>query len=81
MTSCCWTTWGTCPKGQASAVRLGRNPGGPSAATSPLALAFPGAEPSRFDRPDSVILEFDVPSYRTGVAQKRSQEQEVNRQE
>ena len=29
----------------------------------------------------SVILEFDVPSYRTGVAQQRSQEQEVNRQE
>ena len=29
----------------------------------------------------SVILEFDVPSYRTGVAQKRNQEQEVNRQE
>ena len=28
-----------------------------------------------------VILEFDVPSYRTGVAQKRNQEQEVNRQE
>ena len=29
----------------------------------------------------SVILEFDVPSYRTGVAQQRGQEQEVNRQE
>ena len=29
----------------------------------------------------SVILEFDVHSYRTGVAQKRGQEQEVNRQE
>ena len=29
----------------------------------------------------SVILEFDVPSYRTGVAQQRRQEQEVNRQE
>ena len=29
----------------------------------------------------SVILEFDVPSYRTGVAQQRSQEREVNRQE
>ena len=29
----------------------------------------------------SVILEFDVPSYRTGVAQKRNQEHEVNRQE
>ena len=29
----------------------------------------------------SVILEFDVPSYRTGVAQQRGREQEVNRQE
>ena len=28
----------------------------------------------------SVILEFDVPSYRTGVAQQRGQDQEVNRQ-
>ena len=27
------------------------------------------------------ILEFDVPSYRTGVAQQRGREQEVNRQE
>ena len=29
----------------------------------------------------SVILEFDVPSYRTGVAQQRGRKQEVNRQE
>ena len=29
----------------------------------------------------SVILEFDVPSYRTGVAQQRSRKQGVNRQE
>ena len=29
----------------------------------------------------SVIMEFDVPSYRTGVAQQRSQKQEVNQQE
>ena len=29
----------------------------------------------------SVILEFDVPSYRTGVAQQRRQDKEVNRQE
>ena len=29
----------------------------------------------------SVTLEFDFPSYRTGVAQQRGQEQEVNRQE
>ena len=28
----------------------------------------------------SVVLEFDVPSYRTGVAQQRGQDQEVNRQ-
>ena len=28
----------------------------------------------------SVILEFDVPSYRTDAAQQRGQEQEVNRQ-
>ena len=32
-------------------------------------------------RVESVILEFDMPSYRTGVAQQRGQEQEVNRQE
>ena len=29
----------------------------------------------------SVILEFDVPSYRTGAAQQRGQDKEVNRQE
>ena len=29
----------------------------------------------------SVILEFNVPSYRTGVAQQRGQEREVTRQE
>ena len=29
----------------------------------------------------SVILEFNVPSYRTGVAQQRGQDKEVNRQE
>ena len=29
----------------------------------------------------SIILEFDVPSYRTGVAQQRGRKQEVNRQE
>ena len=29
----------------------------------------------------SVILKFNVPSYRTGVAQQRGQEQEMNRQE
>ena len=29
----------------------------------------------------SVILEFDVPSYRTGAAQQRGQHKEVNRQE
>ena len=29
----------------------------------------------------SVILEFDVPSYRTGVAQQRGRDKEVNRQE
>ena len=28
----------------------------------------------------SVILEFDVPSYRTGAAQQRRQAKEVNRQ-
>ena len=28
-----------------------------------------------------VILEFDVPSYRTGVAQQRGQKKGVNRQE
>ena len=29
----------------------------------------------------SVILEFDIPSYRTGAAHQRGQEQEMNRQE
>ena len=33
------------------------------------------------DQDPPIILEFDVPSYRTGVAQQRSQEREVNRQE
>ena len=46
-------------------------------------FANPMATAAAIDRVvhHSVILEFDVPSYRTGVAQKRNQEQEVNRQE
>ena len=45
-------------------------------------FANPMATAAAIDRVlhHSVILEFDVPSYRTGVAQKRGQEQEVNRQ-
>ena len=46
-------------------------------------FANPMATAAAIDRVvhHSVILEFDVPSYRTGVAQQRSQEQEVDRQE
>ena len=46
-------------------------------------FANPMATAAAIDRVvhHSVILEFDVPSYRTGVAQQRGQEQEVNRQE
>ena len=46
-------------------------------------FANPMATAAAIDRVvhHSVILEFDVPSYRTGVAQQRSQKQEVNRQE
>ena len=46
-------------------------------------FANPMATAAAIDRVvhHSVILEFDVPSYRTGVAQQRSQKQRVNRQE
>ncbi len=46
-------------------------------------FANPMATAAAIDRVvhHSVILEFDVPSYRTGVAQRRGQEQEANRQE
>ena len=46
-------------------------------------FANPMATSAAIDRVvhHSVILEFDVPSYRTGVAQQRGQKQEVNRQE
>ena len=46
-------------------------------------FANPMATAAAIDRVvhHSVILEFDVPSYRTGVARQQSQEQEVNRQE
>ena len=46
-------------------------------------FANPMATAAAIDRMvhHSVILEFNVPSYRTGVAQQRGQEQEVNRQE
>ena len=46
-------------------------------------FANPTATAAAIDRVvhHSVILEFDVPSYRTGVAQQRGQEQAVNRQE
>ena len=44
--------------------------------------AGPGDGPLTIDRVvhHSVILEFDVPSYRTNVAQQRGQAEEVNRQ-
>ena len=46
-------------------------------------FANPMATAAAIDRGvhHSVILEFDVPSYRTGVAQQRGQKQGVNRQE
>ena len=46
-------------------------------------FANPMATAAAIDRVvhHSVILEFDVPSYRTGVAQQRGQDKEVNRQE
>ena len=46
-------------------------------------FANPMATAAAIDRVvhHSVILEFDVPSYRTGVAQQRGQKQGVNRQE
>ena len=46
-------------------------------------FANPMATAAAIDRVvhHSVILEFDVPSYRTGVAQQRGRAQEVNRQE
>ena len=46
-------------------------------------FANPMATAAAIDRVvhHSVILEFDVPSYRTGAAQQRGQEQEVHRQE
>ena len=46
-------------------------------------FANPMATAAAIDRVvhHSVILEFDVPSYRTGVAQQRRQDKEVNRQE
>ena len=46
-------------------------------------FANPMAAAAAIDRVvhHSVILEFDVPSYRTSVAQQRGQDKEVNRQE
>ena len=46
-------------------------------------FANPMATAAAIDRVvhHSVILEFDVPSYRTGVAQQRRQDKEVNRQD
>ena len=46
-------------------------------------FANPMATAAAIDRVvhHSVILEFDVPSYRTGVAKQRRQDKEVNRQE
>ena len=46
-------------------------------------FANPMATAAAIDRVvhHSVILEFDVPSYRTGVAQQRGQDKEANRQE
>ena len=49
----------------------------------PHIFANPMATAAAIDRAvhHSVILEFDVPSYRTGVAQQRGQKKGVNRQE
>ena len=65
MTFSCRTTWATCPRAPRRSC------------TNPMATA------AAIDRVvhHSVILEFDVPSYRTGMAQQRGQDKEVNRQE
>ena len=50
--------------------------------TCPRIFANPVATAAAIDRVvhHSVILEFDVPSYRTNAAQQRGQAKEVNRQ-
>ena len=93
-TSCSWTTWATCPRAPKSprylftliAERYERRSLG---ITSNLVFsewerifANPMATAAAIDRVvhHSVILEFDVPSYRTNAAQQRGQAEEVNRQ-
>ena len=94
-TSCCWTTWATYPRVLEEsevlftliAERYERRSLG---ITSNLVFSLwerifanPMATAAAIDRVVhySGILEFDVPSYRTGVAQQRGRKQEVNRQE
>ncbi len=94
-TSCSWTTWDTCPQGAEEsevlftliAERYERRSLGitPNLVFSEWERIF--ATPAAIDRVvhHSVILEFDVPSYRTDAAQQRGQDRgedkEVNRQE
>ena len=93
-TSCSSTTWATCPRAPEEqevlftliAERYERRSLG---ITSNLVFsewerifANPMATAAAIDRVvhHSVILEFDVPSYRTNAAQQRGQAKEVNRQ-
>ena len=93
-TSCCWTTWGTCPKGPKSPRCSSRSSpnatnAGPGHHVQPGLLPV-GAhlrQPNGHGgghRPGGPPLGHPGirrPSYRTGVAQQRSQKQGVNRQE
>ena len=93
-TSCSWTTWATCPQGAEESEVLftlitQRYERRSLGITSNLVFsewerifANPMATAAAIDRVvhHSVILEFDVPSYRTDAAQQRGQAEEVNRQ-
>ena len=94
-TSCCWTTWATCPRGPRSRSCSSPSSQNATSASRPGHHLQPGLLPvgAHLRQPHghcggiagwsitSVILEFNVPSYRTGVAQQRGQDKEVNRQD
>ena len=73
----CWPKGLIKGLGPASESRLGSGPGQGWRETDRTATA---AAIGRVVH-HSVILEFDVPSYRTDAAQQRGQAEEVNRQE
>ena len=93
-TSCSSTTWATCPR--APRNRRSSSPSSPNATSADrwasrqtwssrsgsASSPTPWATAAAIDRVvhHSVILEFDVPSYRTNAAQQRGQAKEVNRQ-